>query len=40
MVKNMHHEDNKAIKASQEYDEHKESEIEPKDEKELAKSQK
>ena len=40
MVKGMRHEDDKAIKASQEYDEHKKSETEPTEEKQLAKSQK
>lgn len=40
MVKSMHHEDNKAVAAGQELDEHKPSEPEPKAEKELAKSQK
>ena len=40
MVKNMHHDDNKAIGASQELDAARKAEIEPSEEKQLAKSQK
>lgn len=40
MVKNMHHEDNKAIAAGEAYDEHKKSEIEPTEEQELTKGHK